>query len=87
MASPREYPWTLQFVWKLLHNDAGTLSLLANNPFPEKPPHFVRARLFRYRFAPLAEKGWWRREVIDDWLPAFSVDDQELQEIIRQMRP
>ena len=25
MASPAEYPWTLHFVWKLLHNDPGTL--------------------------------------------------------------
>jgi hypothetical protein len=24
MASPAEYPWTLHFVWKLLHNDRGT---------------------------------------------------------------
>src|SRR6266480_2169027 len=43
MASPAEYPWTLHFVWKLLHNDRGTLSLLANNPFPNAPPHYVRA--------------------------------------------
>src|SRR5438874_1077068 len=34
MASPAEYPWTLHFVWKLLHNDPGTLSLLASTPFP-----------------------------------------------------
>src|SRR5262249_32184328 len=34
MASPREYPWTLHFVWKLLHNDPGTRGLLANDPFP-----------------------------------------------------
>ena len=26
LASPAEYPWTLHFVWKLLHNDPGTLS-------------------------------------------------------------
>jgi hypothetical protein len=87
MASPREYPWTLQFVWKLLHNDTGTLSLLANNPFPNKPPHFVRARLYHYRFAPLGEKGWWRREFVDEWLPAFSADDEQLREIVRLMSP
>ena len=27
MASPVDYPWTFHFVWKLLHNDADTLSL------------------------------------------------------------
>jgi hypothetical protein len=85
MASPREYPWTLHFIWKLLHNDPDTLSLLANNPFPDKPPHFVRARLYRYRFAPLGEKGWWRRELIDEWLPPFSADDQNLREFMGAM--
>jgi len=34
MSSPGNHPGTLHFVWKLLHNDQGTLSLLANNPFP-----------------------------------------------------
>jgi len=85
MASPREYPWTLHFVWKLLHNDADTLSLLANNPFPDKPPHFVRARLYHYHFAPLGEKGWWRRELVDEWLPPFSADNQQLRDIMGAM--
>ncbi|HEX4086180.1 MAG TPA: lipase maturation factor family protein, partial [Chthoniobacteraceae bacterium] len=75
MATPDQYPWTLHFVWKLLHNDAGTLSLLANNPFPGKPPHYIRARLYRYEFAPPGEKAWWRRQVIGEWMPALGVDD------------
>src|ERR1700730_2995208 len=49
MASPAEYPWTLHFVWKLLYNDPGTLSLLANYPFPDAPPHYIWARLYRYQ--------------------------------------
>src|SRR5882724_1071940 len=53
MASPAEYPWTLHLVWKLLQNDPGTLSLLASNPFPNSPPHYIRARLYRYKFAPM----------------------------------
>src|SRR5262249_44724635 len=50
MSSPDEYPWTLHLVWKLLQNDRLTLRLLANDPFPEAPPRFIRARLFRYEF-------------------------------------
>ncbi|GEO09780.1 lipase maturation factor family protein [Segetibacter aerophilus] len=34
MAAPSDYPWTYNLVWKLLHNDKGTLSLFAGNPFP-----------------------------------------------------
>jgi hypothetical protein len=85
MASPREYPWTFHFIWKLLHNDPGTLSLIANNPFPEKPPRYIRAQLYRYRFASPGEKGWWHRELIGEWLPPLSIDDPDFQRILEAM--
>ena len=82
MASPAQYPWTLHFVWKLLKSDPGTLSLLAGNPFPNSPPHFIRARLYRYQFAPLGEPAWWKREPIGEWLPALSTDNAEFRRIL-----
>ena len=53
MATVREYPWTLNLVWKLLHNDPDTLSLFARhgNPFPGHPPRFIRIGYYRYHFA------------------------------------
>jgi lipase maturation factor len=85
MASPADYPWTLHFVWKLLHNDRGTLSLLANNPFPDAPPHYIRARLYRYRFAPVGDKAWWKRERIGEWLPAVDENDPRLRRLLDAM--
>ena len=85
MASPSEYPWTLHFAWKLLHNDTSTLSLLANNPFPDAPPHYIRARLYRYRFAPIGGKAWWKREPLGEWLPALSMDDAEFRRLLEEM--
>ncbi|MGI9113964.1 MAG: membrane protein [Chthoniobacterales bacterium] len=85
MSSPAEYPWTLHFVWRLLHNDAGTLSLLAGNPFPEKPPHYIRARLYRYYFAPLGERAWWKRALIGEWLPALSADDEQFRAVLAEL--
>ncbi len=85
MGSPAEYPWTLHFVWKLLHNDPATLSLLAGNPFPNGPPHYIRARLYRYRFAPPGAKAWWKRESAGEWLPAFSTEDEQFRRILRAM--
>ena len=82
MATPADYPWTFHFVWKLLHNDKNTLSLLANNPFPDAPPKYVRARLYRYQFAPLGERGWWRRELVGEWMPAFSADNEQLRQVL-----
>ncbi len=86
MSSPEEYPWTYHLVWKLLHNDPGTLSLFANNPFPDKPPRFVRAVLYHYSFARPGDRNgrWWNRERLGDvWLPAFSSNDQRLIEILK----
>jgi Protein of unknown function (DUF1222). len=85
MASPADYPWTLHLVWKLLHNDHATLSLLANNPFPDAPPHYIRARLYRYEFAPLGDKAWWKREPMGDWLPELWTDNPEFRRLLRAM--
>jgi hypothetical protein len=85
MSSPEEYPWTLNLVWKLLHNDKGAVSLFAANPFPGKPPRYIRAVLYRYTFAkPGNAQGlWWTREQIGNWLPAMSVADPRLIEFLK----
>ncbi len=80
MSTPEQYPWTLHLVWKLLHNDPGTLSLLAPNPFPDAPPRFIRARLYHYAFAPAGDPSgaWWTRTLVGEWLPPLSRDDPRL---------
>ena len=80
MSSPDQYPWTIHLIWKLLHSDEGTLSLLAGNPFPDRPPRYIRAVLFRYRFAAPgnAAGAWWERERSGLWLPPLSADDPRL---------
>jgi hypothetical protein len=80
MSSPEEYPWTLNLVYKLLHNDRDAVSLFARNPFPGKPPKYIRAVLYRYSFAkPHNQQGaWWDRERISMWLPPMSADDPGL---------
>jgi hypothetical protein len=80
MSTPERYPWTLHLVWKLLHNDAPTLRLLATNPFSEAPPRFVRAAFYRYSFAPPGnpEGAWWNREYLGEWLPPLAADDPRL---------
>jgi hypothetical protein len=87
MSSPNEYPWTLNLVWKLLHNDPGAVSLFADNPFPTKPPRYIRAVLYRYRFAkPGNPEGlWWNREQMGIWLPAMSANDPRLVEFLKSM--
>jgi len=83
MAAPGDYPWTMRFVWKLLHNDPLALSLLPDNPFPTGPPRYIRARLYTYRFAPADSGRWWDRELIGDWIPPVSIEDQRLRSFLR----
>ena len=84
MSTPDRYPWTLHLVWKLLHNDRRALSLLANNPFPDAPPHFVRALRYRYEFAPPGDPSgaWWKRTLVGEWLPPLSADDPRLRRFL-----
>ena len=84
MSSPEQYPWTLHFVWKLLHNDSGTLSLIAINPFPDRPPNYIRAQYYRYQFAPPGTPGspWWNRTLEGTWLPPLSKDNANLRQFL-----
>ncbi|WP_240743356.1 lipase maturation factor family protein [Ilyomonas limi] len=85
MGSPEGYPWTYNLAWKLLHNDANVISLFANNPFPDKPPRYVRAVLYRYQFAkPGNPQGlWWTSERLGLWLPVLSVNNQQLVDYLK----
>jgi hypothetical protein len=85
MATPEQYPWTYNLVWKLLHNDAGAVSLFESNPFPGGPPKFIRATLYRYKFAkPGSPQGLvWNREQIGPWLPVLSADDVRLINLLK----
>jgi hypothetical protein len=85
MASPTDYPWTLNLVYKLLHNDKHAVDLFARNPFPNKPPHYIRATLYRYTFAKPGnpEGRYWNRQRLGLWLPVMSADDPRLLDYLR----
>ncbi|MFJ2054661.1 lipase maturation factor family protein [Streptomyces sp. NPDC087908] len=65
--------WFGPFVERLLDGDRDTLRLLARNPFPDAPPVFVRARLYRYRYTTWRELratgDWWHRTLVREYLP------------------
>ncbi len=69
--------WLLPFLVKLLHNDRAALGLLATNPFPERPPALVRARLYLYRYTTRHERrrtgAWWVRELVGEYLPPLAL--------------
>ena len=66
-------PWFLQFVVRLLQGSPPVLKLLEKNPFPDRPPRYIRALLYDYSFtdiATLRRTGeWWQRKLIGTYLP------------------
>lgn len=73
-------PWVTRFMARLLENSPDVLALLAANPFPDRPPVQVRARLERYRFgAPAAHAQgiWWERNEIGLYAPPFDASQLE----------
>ena len=86
MSVPEEYPWTYHLIWKLLHNDKNAVTLFRKNPFKDKPPKYIRAVLYQYQFAePGNKKGlWWTRRKMNDWIPAMSVEDPQLIDILKK---
>jgi hypothetical protein len=71
--------WFVPFLGRLLEGDRAILRLMGRNPFPDAPPRFIRARLFRYRFTTWAERresrAWWARTLVGDLVPPVSLRD------------
>jgi hypothetical protein len=69
--------WFLAFVQKLLEHDRDVRRLLARDPFPDRPPLYIRARLFRYRYTTPAERretgAWWSRTLVGTYLPPVTL--------------
>ena len=78
LSTYRQNPWFINFAERLLLGSEPVLTLLDNNPFPEEPPRFVRAQLYRYRFTDLTTKrthgSWWEREYLGLYLPPASLN-------------
>jgi lipase maturation factor 1 len=65
--------WFPALLERLLEGSPEVLRLLGENPFPDHPPRYVRALLFKYRMTDLETKrrtgAWWRRELIETYFP------------------
>ena len=74
-------PWIIRFMVRLLEGAPEVTALLGHNPFPDRPPRYVRATMFEYRFTTPAERQstgeWWNREREGLYIPAISLDNSE----------
>lgn len=73
----RNNPWFLQFLQRLLEGSPAVTGLLKENPFPEKPPRFVRALSDDYVFTTSKEReatgDWWKVEPAGTYCPEVSL--------------
>jgi predicted DCC family thiol-disulfide oxidoreductase YuxK len=78
LEAPRENPWLIALTFRLLQGSHDVTGLLARDPFPDKPPRYIRAMFYRYRFTTLDELrqtgAWWKRQELREYLPTLSVD-------------
>ncbi len=81
--SPAQDPWVVDFLHKLLEGSPPALELLANNPFPDHPPTYVRAMLYRYCFTTAKERAatgdCWARKLLFTYIPPLRLDDWAAQ--------
>lgn len=72
-------PWIGRFCQGLLTNATDIVKLLRDNPFPDEPPTYVRAVLYRYRFTTarelIQEHAWWHREPIGEYLAPVGINE------------
>jgi hypothetical protein len=79
LGDARANPWFQNLMLRLLQGSPPVLALLDSNPFPEHPPSYVRAKLYRYRFADRAIHAatgqWWVRRVEGLYFPEVTLAD------------
>ncbi|CAH3106819.1 unnamed protein product [Pocillopora meandrina] len=86
-------PWFVHLVYRLLQGQQDVLDLLAKNPFPRKPPTYIRARHYKYHYTELPKnissvsdilhnnrlvKHWWWRDSPREYLPILTVNEPTL---------
>ncbi|MDA1044225.1 MAG: lipase maturation factor family protein [Verrucomicrobia bacterium] len=83
LGDPQYVHWFPPFLKALLENRPAVIRLLDQNPFPEHPPRYVRARLFEYTFTDMKthrETGaWWSREARGNYIPIEKISLQNFE--------
>lgn len=81
LGSYQANPWFINFLIRLLEGSKTVEALLESNPFPTKPPKFIRAVIYEYHFTTLQEKKknkqWWKRSFKGNYTPILALQKQD----------
>ncbi len=73
----QQNPWFVNFCVRLLQGEPQVLALLANTPFPNSPPKYLRAELYLYEFTSTKQRTetgeWWKREHLRPYFGPISL--------------
>jgi len=64
----------------LLQNEPTVTALLEKNPFPDKPPVYVRALFYDYSYVDSEEKAkgiWWKRQLLALYFPSVHLKGED----------
>jgi predicted DCC family thiol-disulfide oxidoreductase YuxK len=78
----QDEPWFSRFLERLLENEPSVIALLRSDPFPDKPPVYVRAELYQYTYAGAADHAagrWWNRRLAGLYFPKAHLKREEEQ--------
>ncbi|XP_060535844.1 lipase maturation factor 2-like [Cylas formicarius] len=81
-------PWLLSLVHRLLTGRPEVLNLIdqAHSPFAAKPPKYIRAVLYKYKFTAWSHRSqpaWWVREKVSEYFPAYTKDSPALVDFLK----
>ncbi len=72
----QQNPWFASLLERLLEGTPEVTALLAHNPFPNAPPHYIRAISYEYHFTDFTARrrtgNWWTREPVRVYFPIVS---------------
>ena len=84
-------PWLVHLMAQLLASDGyspvNVVLSPGGNPFPNAPPRFIKAELYRYKFTRLGsgDSNWWTRSNPQPYSPIWDLKNSQLKSILRQM--
>ncbi|KAK2582003.1 hypothetical protein KPH14_002436 [Odynerus spinipes] len=86
-------PWLMSLTYRLLSGQPEVLALIntVENPFNDKPPKYIKASLYHYRYTTYNTTGsntqpWWTRKKVEEYMPIFTRDHLPLIEYLSKMK-
>ncbi|XP_074660631.1 lipase maturation factor 2-like isoform X2 [Tubulanus polymorphus] len=83
-------PWFINLVYRLLTGQKEVIELLEKNPFPNKPPIYMKATLYKYHYTRYdrqhkwhSQVDWWVREKESDYIPILTKDEPTMLQYLR----